>query len=222
MSAANKSGKHNPSPRGAHCLPALALSGRQIEQVMLKILRFGAVCELDNLSYEQANVSDHFTRARRQQMGIDDPADSEDARPKSPERRLVWKRRYHAVDRRRRSRRRRANPRDKNRIHVRYEEFVDLSDGTSLLFRDDHGTSLLFSDDRGEDHSRLRSEERIVNDVRNYFEQLEHVCCPTSPEWIVERLQRLYGVEVDPASVHDALESPLRIELGSALLQRLE
>lgn len=86
-----------------------------------------------------------------------------------------------------------------------------MSDGTNLLIRNDRGTS----------YSPLDSEEQIVDAVRSYIEQLERSCCPTSPDWLVERLRRLYGVEVDPSSVQVALEAPLRIKLGSSLRQRL-
>ena len=44
---------------------------------------------------------------------------------------------------------------------------------------------------------------------------------PTPPEWFVERFQRLYGIEIDPASVQAAQRVPLRVELGPRLLQLL-
>jgi hypothetical protein len=59
-----------------------------------------------------------------------------------------------------------------------------------------------------------------VTEVREYFMQLEG-CCSPQPEWIVERLRRLYGIEVDPVSAHAALRVPPRIEFGPRLLREL-
>ena len=80
------------------------------------------------------------------------------------------------------------------------------------------------------DHLRLTRQEAqaaieagasFTEEVRDYFEAEAEECCPITPEWVVERLQRLYGVEIDPASVDAALRLPLQVEFGPRLLEQL-
>ena len=56
--------------------------------------------------------------------------------------------------------------------------------------------------------------------MRDNFRQYEEDR-PTAPEWVSERLRRLYGVDVDLASVEAALRAPRQVELGPRLLEAL-
>lgn len=100
--------------------------------------------------------------------------------------------------------------RRKNRATVRLTEFIDLSDGRRVIVRSDRGFSFI-----------AIPQESFVNDIHDYFADEELTCCPFSPEWIIERLQRLYGLEIDPASIQAARQVPLQVELGPHLLEQL-
>lgn len=158
----------------------------------LQIVRFVAVCDIDN----------------------DDDIDPSERPSKRSSFGWRWKATPgHAVvppaQRRRTARRNRR----KGLIDVRYSEFVDLSDGTTLPIRNDRGSG---------NYRRTDSGESILAYARDYLDQLEKGCCPTSPQWVIERLRRIHGVEIDSSSVHAALQKPRRIELGSRLVQHLE
>ena len=62
--------------------------------------------------------------------------------------------------------------------------------------------------------------ESFADEIRDWFVQGEEDD-PTSPKWIVERLQRLYSIEIDPVSVYDALRVSLQVEFGPRLLEQL-
>ena len=102
--------------------------------------------------------------------------------------------------------------RSRNRMSVDFVEFADLSDGRRVTVRSDRGVS-------GPSPGQTR--ERVTQEVRDYFEAEAEDCCPIEPEWVVERLQRLYGVEVDPVSVEAALRLPLAVEFGLRLRDQL-
>lgn len=102
--------------------------------------------------------------------------------------------------------------RSRNRTSVGFVEFADLSDGRRVAVRSDRGVSGPFPG---------QTRGRFTQEVRDYFEAEAEDCCPIEPEWVVERLQRLYGVEVDPVSVEAALRSPLAVELGPRLRDQL-
>ena len=65
------------------------------------------------------------------------------------------------------------------------------------------------------------TQESLTDEVRNYLLAEEEECCPTSPESVVEHIQRHYDLEVDAASVQAALRLPRRIEFGARLQEEL-
>ena len=100
------------------------------------------------------------------------------------------------------------------RISLRYIEFADLSDGRRVILREDRGTGWSYK--TKEDPWRGRTREDLIDDARDTIDQYEEDR-PCSPEWVVERLKRLYDIEVDPASVRAAQQKPRLSELGSRL-----
>ena len=104
-------------------------------------------------------------------------------------------------------------------MSVEFSEFADLSDGRRVTVRSDRGFSWGWNHSRGPWYGRTGAS--FTEEVRDYFEAEAEECCPITPEWVVERLQRLYGVEIDPASVDAALRLPLRVEFGPRLLEQL-
>lgn len=100
----------------------------------------------------------------------------------------------------------------RNRISVDFVEFAELSDDRRVTVRSDRGVSGPFPG---------QTREGFTREVRDYFEAEAEDCCPIEPEWVVERLQRLYGVEVDPVSVEAALRLPLAVEFGPRLREQL-
>lgn len=108
---------------------------------------------------------------------------------------------------------------NRKQMGVDFIEFADLGDGRRVTVRSDRGLGWSWNHQRGPWYGRTR--EGFMREVRDYFEAEAEDCCPVSPEWVVERLQRLYGVEVDPESVEAALRLPLGIEFGPRLREQL-
>lgn len=185
---------------------------------ILSIVRFSAVCDIDDDYYIDSSAVDHFSLLRDHEEGAEGVKRRSVVRGGRSSKRFFLGGRGqatpgHAILRPvRRHQRTRRNRRKGRRIHIRYSEFVDLSDGTTLPIRNDRGGNCLQTD----------SGESILGYVRDYLDQLEKDCCPTRPQWVVERLRRIHGVEIDSSSVHAALQKPRRIELGSRLVQHLE
>lgn len=100
---------------------------------------------------------------------------------------------------------------------IGFSEFVDLNDDRRFCIRSDRGFGWI-----SKHNSAWRgvTRESLADDVRDAIAQYEEKD-PTSPKWFVERLKRLYGVEVDLESVSAALRSPLRIEFGNLILRRV-
>ena len=113
-------------------------------------------------------------------------------------------------------RRRRA---DRSRASVDFDEFADLSDGRRVTVRSDRGWSWSCNHSLGAWYGQTRTS--FTKEVRDYFEAEAEECCPVTPEWVVERLQRLYGLEIAPASVEAALQLPLQVEFGPRLHEQL-
>ena len=114
------------------------------------------------------------------------------------------------------SRRRRAS---RSRASVDFDEFADLSDGRRVRVRSDRGWSWSCNHSLGAWYGRTRT--NFTREVRDYFEAEAEECCQITPEWVVERLQRLYGIKIDPASVEAALRVPLAVEFGPRLHEQL-
>ena len=93
-------------------------------------------------------------------------------------------------------------------------EFVDLSDGQRATLRTDRGWSPFILG--------VDTHESLTRHARLYLEFEDEECCPISPESVVDRLWRLYTLEIDPESVNAALQLPRRIELADHLLRHLE
>lgn len=106
----------------------------------------------------------------------------------------------------------------RNRMSVDFVEFADLSDGRRVTVRSDRGFNLAWNHAPGP--FPRQTQEGFTQEVRDYFEAEAEDCCPIEPEWVVERLRRLYGVEVDPVSVEAALRLPLAVEFGPRLREQ--
>ena len=184
---------------------------------MLTITGFGVTCELEDPADEYSTVAiDHLrmTRQEAETAGLITPEErpargfrvtspihtSRDLSPRA-QRRLI-----------RRSRRKKCTA-------VRLTEFADLSDGRRVIVRSDRGFSSSWKHSPGPFHGD--TQESFVNDIHDFFADEELTCCPFSPEWVIERLQRLYGLEIDPASIRAARQVPLKVELGPRLLEQL-
>ena len=109
--------------------------------------------------------------------------------------------------------------RSRKQMSVDFIEFADLSDGQRVTVRSDRGFGWSWNHASGPFPGQTR--ERFTREVRDYFEAEAENCCPIPPEWVVERLLRLYGVEVDPVSVEAALRLPLEVEFGPRLREQL-
>lgn len=109
--------------------------------------------------------------------------------------------------------------RNRKRMSVDFIEFADLSDGRRVTVRSDRGLS--WSSNHSSGPFSGESRERFAREVRDYFEAEAEDCCPIEPEWVVERLRRLYGIEADPGSVEAALRLPLAVEFGPRLREQL-
>ncbi len=101
---------------------------------------------------------------------------------------------------------------------IAFTEFAVLSDTRRYVLRNDRGFSRGCT---GWKNPWLgQTSEVFAADIRNIFDDYE-LDRPTTPEWIVERLQRVYGINVDPVSIEAALRAPLLIEFGPRFLKML-
>ncbi|MCY4069423.1 MAG: hypothetical protein OXE79_10025 [Acidimicrobiaceae bacterium] len=103
-------------------------------------------------------------------------------------------------------------------LDISFTEFAVLTDSRRYVVRNDRGFSR--SQPRWKNPWLGQSTEVFAADVRRIFGAYE-LDRPTVPEWIVERLRRVYGIDVDPISVGAALRVPLLIEFGPRLLALL-
>ncbi len=102
---------------------------------------------------------------------------------------------------------------------ISFTEFADLSDSRRAILRSDRGFSWSSSHSPDPWHGETR--ESLAHEVRGYLAAEEEDCCPISPEWVVELVQRYYDIEVDAPSVEAALKLPRRVEFGAPLLTEL-
>ena len=107
----------------------------------------------------------------------------------------------------------------RSRASVDFNEFADLSDGRRVTVRNDRGWTWSGNHSLGAWFGTTRAS--FTKQVRDYFEAEAEECCPITVEWVVERLQRLHGVQVDPASVDAALQLPLEVEFGPRIREQL-
>ena len=108
--------------------------------------------------------------------------------------------------------------RSRNRMSVDFVEFAELSDGRRVTVRSDRGLNWTWNHAPGPLPRQTR--EGLTQEVRDYFEAEAEDCCPIEPEWVVERLRRLYDIGVDPVSVEAALRLPLAVEFGPRLREQ--
>jgi len=121
------------------------------------------------------------------------------------------------VERWRRRRMARMTRRGKQ-FNIAFTEFADLSDSRRYVLRNDRGFSR--SSPRWRNPWLGQTPEVLAADIRHCFSEYEKDR-PTAPEWVAERLRRVYGINVDPVSVEAALRAPLLIEFGPQLLEVL-
>lgn len=113
-----------------------------------------------------------------------------------------------------------ANPqRRRKTMSVEFKEFAALSDGRRVVVRSDRGWTWGWNHSRGAWYGETRAS--FTKQVRDYFEAEAEECCPITVEWVAERLQRLHGVNIDPASVDAALRLPLEVEFGPHLSEAI-
>ena len=113
-----------------------------------------------------------------------------------------------------------ANPqRRRKSMSVEFTEFAALSDGRRVAVRSDRGWTWGWNHSWGPWYGKTRAS--FAKEVRDYFEAEAEECCPITVEWVAERLQRLHGVDIDPASVDAALRLPLEVEFGPHLSEKL-
>lgn len=158
---------------------------------------------------------DHFsmTWQEAEEAGLVTPEDDNQTKDLSWSIRSPYQPPKHVIYRRRKRQRHR-----KKRTAVSITEFAELSDGSRVNVRSDRGFSWSWKHSPGPFHNRTA--ESFTDELRRWFVQYEEDE-PTPPEWIVERFRRLYGIEVNPAAVYDAMRVPLRVELGPRLLEQL-
>ena len=186
---------------------------------MLSIVAFGITCELGDEGDGQVSI-DHFTMTWQEAEVADLTAPEETPRAERPRRMFEQTHslfRPDSLPRHIRWKQKRQRYR-KKRTAVSIIEFADLSDGRRVNVRSDRGFSWSWKHSPGPFHNRTA--ESFTDELRRWFVQYEEDE-PTPPEWIVKRFQRLYSIEVNPASVYDAMRAPLRVELGPRLLQLL-
>ncbi len=174
---------------------------------MLSIAAFGVPCEIGEADHVSV-VQDHLRLPRQEAEALLEAERSKfEERLRAAEPGSVVFGPAPASD----SRRSRAS---RSRASVEFNEFADLSDGRRVTVRSDRGWSWSCNHSLGAWYGQTRT--NFTKQVRDYFEAEAEDCCPITPEWVVERLQRLHGVEVDPASVDAALQLPLQVEFGPA------
>jgi hypothetical protein len=97
-------------------------------------------------------------------------------------------------------------------------EFADLSDGQRVVLRNDRGYGWIWGDSPGPWPGVTR--QSVAESIRDFFVQLEEDRA-TSPEWVVDLVACLYGIDLDLGSVQAALQAPRHVEFGPRLLQQL-
>lgn len=191
---------------------------------MMSIAVFGVNCELEDSNNEYSSVIiDHFRMTRQEVeaaglLSIQQEFAALDTQAEQTHRerwvyassldQLHWPVRWLHKYRMRR----------KKRTTIKLTEFADLSDSRRVIIRSDRGFSWSWKHSPSAFHRK--TQESFTDNIRNTFAQYEENC-PTQPEWIAERLQRLYGIEVNPVSVYAAMRAPLRVEFGPRLLEQL-
>lgn len=179
---------------------------------MLSITAFGVTCEIrddDHVSVMQ----DHLRLPKQEAQALLEAEHSKvEERLRAAEPGIVVAGPAPAGD----SRRSRAS---RSRASVDFDEFADLSDGQRVTMRSDRGWSWSCNHSLGAWYGETRT--RFTRQVRDYFQAEAEECCPITPEWVVERLLRLHGVEIDPTSVDAALQLPLQVEFGPRLHEQL-
>ena len=176
---------------------------------MLNILAFGVTCEIDDDGGFIPVIRDQLRLTQQEAEAVLEAEQSRlraELRPDSVG--YVW-----TVDPSRRRTRRHKS------ISVDFVEFAELSDGRRVTVRSDRGLNWGWNHSLGAWYGMTQAS--LTKEVRDYFEAEAEDCCPITPEWVVERLQRLHGVEIDPASVDAALQLPLKVEFGPRLLEQL-
>lgn len=203
---------------------------------MLSIAFFGVTCEVLTKDEEYSKVSrDHFsmTWQEAEASGLNPPAlNTHSERPRRETQWVATSELFAPLDQLPRHMRRRcrwyrwqyrwhwwlAQGRRKKRTALRLTEFAELSDGRRITVRSDRGFSWSWKHSPSAFHRK--TQESFTDNIRNLLAQYEEDR-PTRPEWIAERLQRLYGIEIGLASVYDAMRAPLRVEFGPRLLEQL-
>ena len=109
--------------------------------------------------------------------------------------------------------------RQRKQASVRFTEFAELSDGRRAVLRSDRG--LNWSSSHGLDPWHGETREGLTEEIRGYLAAEEEDCCPISPDWVVELVQRFYDIEIAAASVEAALKLPRRVEFSARLLEEL-
>ena len=179
---------------------------------MLSITAFGVTCEIHDDDHVSV-VQDHLRLPRREAEAL---LEAERSIFKERLRAAQPGSAVHGPAPADASRRRRAG---RSRASVDFDEFADLSDGRRVTVRSDRGWTWSGNHSFGAWYGKTRTS--FTRQVRDYFEAEAEECCPITPEWVVERLQRLHGVEIDPASVGSALQLPLQVEFGPRLHEQL-
>ncbi len=189
---------------------------------MLSVVVFGVTCELDDEDhYAPTFYYDPAPKPKNteapHETAAPEPNTAQARRRRSHRREWV----YTTLDQTPPWQRRWEQYRERRRKHVglNFTEFADLSDGRRVIIRNDRGFGWSWRHSPGPWHGTTR--ESLADDVRNQYVFEEEECCPTSPEWIVEHLQRLYDIKIDAASVQAALQLPRHVELGTRVLQQL-
>lgn len=186
---------------------------------MLSAAFFGVHCELHDRVTSSQVVHDHFTLSRQEAEALaGGRLAKNDLLPEcsvgpQPVRGSVpfetgWFRRRSGERRKRRE----------QEVSLIFVEFVELSDSRRVVVRSDRGLNRGSSDKRGPWYGETC--EGLAHSVRECFRQYE-VDRPSRPEWVSDRLQRLYGIDVDYASIEAALRAPRQVELGLRLRQVL-
>lgn len=186
---------------------------------MLSVAALGVTCELHDRSTSSQIVHDHFTLTSQEAeaVGHESPSKHDFARwsdggplfaYSSRPSKIGWFRKRGETYRKRR----------RTDISLSFVEFAELSDGRRVTIRNDRsfGWSLKRKADAWYGTTRESLAGQVSGSLRQYEEDR-----PTAPEWVSERLRRLYGIDVDLASVEAALRAPRRVELGPRLLEAL-
>ena len=175
---------------------------------MLNILAFGVTCEIDDGDF--IPVIEDQLRLTRQEAEAVLEAEQGRFRASLPSDSIgyAW-----TVDPSRRRERKHKS------MSVDFVEFAELSDGERVTVRSDRGLNWFWNHSLGAWYGRTQAS--FTKEVRDYFEAEAEDCCPITPEWVVERLKRLHGAEINPASVDAALHLPLKVEFGPRLLEQL-